>query len=85
MEKTGKQVSEEIPNKQNLYTLRMSKNTLVRNHVDNFNRIILNFQGVGVKINDKDQAIILLCFFPNSYENFVDTTLMVKRQSLLVM
>ena len=43
--------------------------------MDNFNRIILVLQGVNVKIKDKDQALILFCSLPNSYENFVDTML----------
>ena len=53
----------------------MTKTTYVKEHVDNFNRIIINLQTVGVKIEDDDQAIILLCSLRNSYENFVDIML----------
>ena len=70
-----KSLTNHLYKKQRLYTLRMIETTHVKEHVDNFNRIILDLQGIGVKIEDKDQAIILLCSLPNSYENFVDTML----------
>ena len=69
--------------KQRLYTLRMTKTTPAKEHVHNFNQIILDLQGVVVKIEDDDQVIILLCSLPNSYENFVDTML-YGRDTLLV-
>nr|GFA14863.1 retrovirus-related Pol polyprotein from transposon TNT 1-94 [Tanacetum cinerariifolium] len=61
--------------KQWLYTLRMFESTQVKDHLDTLNRIILDLQGVGVKVDDEDQAFILLCFLPGLYENFVDTML----------
>nr|GEX52703.1 retrovirus-related Pol polyprotein from transposon TNT 1-94 [Tanacetum cinerariifolium] len=61
--------------KQRLYTLRMSESTSVKDHLDTFNRIILGLQGVKVKIDDEDQALVLLCSLPGSYENFVDIML----------
>ncbi|KAI4311141.1 hypothetical protein MLD38_036060 [Melastoma candidum] len=61
--------------KQRLYTLWMTESASVKEHVDNFNRIVLDLQGVDVKIDDEDQALILLCYLPSSYENFVDTML----------
>ena len=47
----------------------------MKDHLENFNRIILDLQGVNVKIEDEEQALIPLCSLPNSYENFVDTML----------
>nr|GEX70564.1 retrovirus-related Pol polyprotein from transposon TNT 1-94 [Tanacetum cinerariifolium] len=58
-----------------LYTLWMSESTQVKDHLDTFNYIILDLQGVGVKVDDEDQSLILLCSLPGSYENFVDTML----------
>lgn len=53
----------------------MTENMQVKDYIDNFNWIILDLQGVGVKIVDKDQLIILLCFLPNSHEKSIDTML----------
>nr|GEZ12212.1 retrovirus-related Pol polyprotein from transposon TNT 1-94 [Tanacetum cinerariifolium] len=61
--------------KQRLYTLQMFESTQVKDHLDTFNRIILDLQGVGVKVDDEDNALILLCSLPGLYENFVDTML----------
>ena len=47
----------------------------MKDHLDNFNRIILDHQGVVVKIEDEDQVLIIVCLLPNSYANFVDTML----------
>ena len=59
--------------KQCLYTRRMPESTQVKDHLDNLNMIILDLQGLYVKIEDVDQTLILLCSLPNSYENFLDT------------
>ena len=53
----------------------MPESTQVKDHLDNLNMIILDLQGLYVKIEDVDQTLILLCSLPNSYDNFVDTIL----------
>ena len=53
----------------------MTETTPIKEHVDNFNQIILDLQSVVVKIKEEDQTIILLCSLSNSYENFVHTML----------
>ena len=61
--------------KQYFYTLHMSKGTSFRSHLDELDRTISDLKNIGVKINDKDQALILLCSLPHSYVLFTDTML----------
>lgn len=59
----------------------MEENNSLSAHVDALNKIILDLEDIGVKIKDKDKAIILLSSLPHSYEHFVDT-LLYGRQTL---
>ncbi|KAM6542471.1 hypothetical protein CsatB_006918 [Cannabis sativa] len=61
--------------KKRLYTLKMDETRELRRHLDDFNKIILDLNNLGVKIDDEDQAIILLSSLPKMYEHFVDTIL----------
>uniref|UniRef100_A0A803PAR7 Reverse transcriptase domain-containing protein n=1 Tax=Cannabis sativa TaxID=3483 RepID=A0A803PAR7_CANSA len=64
--------------KKRLYTLNMDETRELRNHRDDFNKIIVDLNNLGVKIDDEDQAIILLSSLPKIYEHFVDTIFNVK-------
>jgi hypothetical protein len=61
--------------KQRLYTLRMQEGTPLCNHLDYFNRIILDMKNINIKVDDEDQALILLCSLPDSFDNFVNSML----------
>uniref|UniRef100_A0A803QBY2 Retrovirus-related Pol polyprotein from transposon TNT 1-94 n=1 Tax=Cannabis sativa TaxID=3483 RepID=A0A803QBY2_CANSA len=51
----------------------MDESKEIRRHLDDYNKIILNLNNLGVKIEEEDQAIILLSSLPKMYEYFVDT------------
>lgn len=61
--------------KKRLYQLTMEEGKELRKHLDDFNKLILELNGVGVVLEEEDQAIILLSSLPKSYEHFVDTLL----------
>ena len=66
--------------KQRLYTLRMKDGSL-NDHINEFNKIILDLNNIDVRIEDEDRALILLCSLPKSYEHLV-TTLLYGRETI---
>jgi hypothetical protein len=61
--------------KQRLYTLRMQEDTPLCDHLDYFNRIILDMKNIDIKVNDEDQILILLCSLTGAFDNFVSSML----------
>ena len=59
--------------KQKLYMLRMTEGTSILSHLDKFDSLIMDLKNVEVKIEDEDQAILLLCSLPQSFKYFRDT------------
>ncbi|KAH9751577.1 hypothetical protein KPL71_014347 [Citrus sinensis] len=55
--------------------------TAMKDHLDEFNKLILDLENVNVNLEDEDIALILLSSLPDSYEHFVDT-LLYERQTL---
>ncbi|KAK2978569.1 hypothetical protein RJ640_006688 [Escallonia rubra] len=53
------------------------------NHISEFNRLVSQFLSIDVKINEEDQAILLLSSLPKSYET-LKTTLLIRKETLLV-
>ncbi|KAH9686286.1 hypothetical protein KPL70_014312 [Citrus sinensis] len=76
-----KSMVKRLPTKKKLYTLQMDEGSSISYHIDAFNKIILDFEDINVKIDDEDKAMIMLCSLPSSYEHLVDT-LMYGRQFL---
>jgi hypothetical protein len=70
-----KSITNRLYMKQWLYTIRMKEGTPVSDHLDEFNRVILDLKNIDCKVDDEDQALIMLCSLPTSFEHFVDTML----------
>ncbi|GJR47274.1 retrovirus-related pol polyprotein from transposon TNT 1-94 [Tanacetum coccineum] len=61
--------------KKKLYTLCMPAGRKISEHIDEFNKIVLDLANIEVKFEDEDLALLLLTSLPASYEHFVDTLL----------
>ncbi|GKA15377.1 retrovirus-related pol polyprotein from transposon TNT 1-94 [Tanacetum coccineum] len=67
--------------KKKLYTFYMPVGQTIFEHIDEFNKIVLDFANIEVKFEDEDLALLLLTSLPASYEHFVDT-LLYRREAL---
>jgi len=61
--------------KQRLFTLHMKEGTPIKDHLDMFNKIFMDLKNIDVKIDEEDQALILLCSLPPSFKNFINSIL----------
>nr|GEU29946.1 retrovirus-related Pol polyprotein from transposon TNT 1-94 [Tanacetum cinerariifolium] len=59
----------------------MKAGTKLGDHIDEFNKLILDLANIDIEIKDEDHALMLLTLLPSSYENFVET-LLYGRESL---
>nr|GEW54564.1 retrovirus-related Pol polyprotein from transposon TNT 1-94 [Tanacetum cinerariifolium] len=67
--------------KKKLYTYYTSPSTKLGDHIGKFNKFILDLENIDIKIEDEDQALMLLMSLRLYYENFVET-LLYGRESL---
>ncbi|GKC59951.1 retrotransposon protein, putative, ty1-copia subclass [Tanacetum coccineum] len=61
--------------KKKLYTFWMPAGRKIFEHINEFNKIILDLANIEVKFEDEDLSLLLLTSLPASYEHFVDTLL----------
>ncbi|MFQ6650255.1 hypothetical protein Gotur_023570, partial [Gossypium turneri] len=59
--------------KQCLFKFCMNEGELHRDHISQFITFLNDLKNVEVKVDDEDQAILLLCFLPSSYKSFKET------------
>ncbi|GJX81251.1 hypothetical protein Tco_0329400 [Tanacetum coccineum] len=61
----------------------MSPGTKLCDHIDEFNKLILDLANIDIEIEDENQTLMLLTLLPSSYEKFVET-LFYERESLTI-
>ncbi|KHN13665.1 Retrovirus-related Pol polyprotein from transposon TNT 1-94, partial [Glycine soja] len=61
--------------KKRLHQLKMEEGSSIKEHVSLFTKAVLDLKSVDVRIDEEDQAVMLLCSLPSSFENLVDTML----------
>ncbi|GKA92356.1 hypothetical protein Tco_0814281 [Tanacetum coccineum] len=60
----------------NPFPTRSTQRCTIPEHINEFNKIVLDLANIEVKFEDEDLALLLLTFIsPASYEHFVDTLL----------
>ena len=64
-----------------LYTFKMASGMLIDEHLDHFNKIILDLENIDIIVLDEDKAILLLTSLDASYTNMKDA-IMYGRDSL---
>nr|GEY39871.1 copia LTR rider [Tanacetum cinerariifolium] len=70
-----KSLAKKLYLKKKLYTFYMLAGRKISEHIDEFNKIVLDLANIEVKFKDEDLALLLLTSLPTSYEHFVDTLL----------
>ncbi|KAH9779747.1 hypothetical protein KPL71_007827 [Citrus sinensis] len=76
-----KSLAKRLYMKRKLYTFSIKDGTILKDHLDEFNKLILDLENVNIVLEDEDRALILLSSLLDSYEHFVDT-LLYGRQTL---
>nr|GEY82658.1 retrovirus-related Pol polyprotein from transposon TNT 1-94 [Tanacetum cinerariifolium]GEY82660.1 retrovirus-related Pol polyprotein from transposon TNT 1-94 [Tanacetum cinerariifolium] len=61
--------------KTKLYMYYMNPGTKLGDHINEFNKLILDLANSDIEIETEDQALMLLTSLPSSYENFIETLL----------
>ncbi|KAK2975196.1 hypothetical protein RJ640_022088 [Escallonia rubra] len=56
-----------------LFNMRMSENSSVVDHLNDFNGVTNQLESFGINLDDKIRALLFLCLLPNSWNNLVRT------------
>lgn len=76
-----KSLANRLHKKIKLYTFKMTPGMSIEEHLDHFNKIILDLENIDITISDEDKAILLLTSLDASYTNMKDA-IMYGRDSL---
>ncbi|KAM7459649.1 hypothetical protein LguiA_033944 [Lonicera macranthoides] len=71
----GKNLTTKLNLKRDLYRLKMGEGGNLMDHMNKFHGLVDQLKKVDVKIEEEDEALLLLTSLPDSYENIVTTVL----------
>nr|TKS05878.1 hypothetical protein D5086_0000128830 [Populus alba] len=66
--------------KKRIFHFQHKKGTSMNDHLNDFNKMIVDMKNLDVEINDEDKALLLLNSLPNTYEHLVTTLLYGKEK-----
>ncbi|KAL5575220.1 hypothetical protein UlMin_016919 [Ulmus minor] len=55
-----------------LFTWKMTEGRDLQGHIDDFNKLVMDLENIGVEYEDEDKALVLLYSLSRSYETLVD-------------
>ena len=76
-----KSLANRLHKKIKLYTFKMTQGMSIEEHLDHFNKIILDLENIDITVSDEDKAILLLTSLDASYTNMKEA-IMYGRDSL---
>ncbi|RVW41324.1 Retrovirus-related Pol polyprotein from transposon TNT 1-94 [Vitis vinifera] len=77
-----KSLANRLHKKIKLYTFKMTLDMSIEEHLDHFNKIILDLENIDIAVSDKDKAILLLTSLDALYTNMKEV-IMYGRDSLI--
>lgn len=77
-------IANELALKNQLFMLHMKEGGLLMTLSDEFTEIIHNLKQLDMKVENKDQTIILLCTWPPSYKNFQDIVIFWDSKTIIL-
>jgi hypothetical protein len=79
-----KSLTSQLYLKQWLYTLKMNESMPFCDHLDEFNKILVDLTNIDVQVDDEHQALILLCSLLDLFNNFVNSMFYIRDTISLV-
>ena len=64
-----------------LHTFQMAEGTSLKDHLDEYNKLLLDLANIGVDVDEEDKALILIYSLPKSYEHLT-TTMLYGRETI---